>query len=200
MLQSPVPKQSLASSKQNLSCRGVFCVPQIDGLYCNVVQLPKSQDYICLPHDVAAGSNDLFVCEIYITPRSPAPSDLCASASFHYLNLALKIFPTYAPERRFPPPWSVEEQDACFVVQRPAACLFLFRGGAGPAIGGGTSNSKPCAPRRSVGKLAMAAQPRRGYRLLAKKCRIGHSSMSNLTPCASGSCIPKLTVLVARRI
>jgi hypothetical protein len=24
--------------------------------------------------------------------------------------------------------------------------------------------------------------------------------MSNLTPCASGSCIPKLTVLVARRI
>jgi hypothetical protein len=28
----------------------------------------------------------------------------------------------------------------------------------------------------------------------------GHSSMSNLTPCASGSCIPKLTVLVARRI
>jgi hypothetical protein len=124
MLQSPVPKQSLASSKQNLSCRGVFCVPQIDGLYRNVVQLPKSQDYICLPHDVAAGSNDLFVCEIYITPRSPAPSDLCASASFHYLNLALKIFPTYAPERRFPPPWSVEEQPAC-----------LFRGRTRPAIG-----------------------------------------------------------------
>jgi hypothetical protein len=29
---------------------------------------------------------------------------------------------------------------------------------------------------------------------------MGHTSMSNLTPCASGSCIPKLTVLVARRI
>ena len=29
---------------------------------------------------------------------------------------------------------------------------------------------------------------------------IGHSSISNLTPCASGSCVPKLIVLVARRI
>jgi hypothetical protein len=79
MLRSPVPKQSLASSKQNLSCRDVFCVLQINGFCDNVVQLPKPQDYICHPHDVAAGSNDLFVCEIYITPRSPAPSDLCAS-------------------------------------------------------------------------------------------------------------------------
>jgi hypothetical protein len=35
---------------------------------------------------------------------------------------------------------------------------------------------------------------------LARKCRIGHSSISNVTPCASGSCVPKLTVLVARRI
>jgi hypothetical protein len=27
---------------------------------------------------------------------------------------------------------------------------------------------KPCAPRKNLGKLAMAARPRRGYRLLAK--------------------------------
>jgi hypothetical protein len=77
-----------------------------------------AQDYICLPHDVAAGNNDLFACEIYITPRNPAPSDLCASASFHYHNLALKIFLKYAPPRRFPPPWSVEE--SCFVVKDSA--------------------------------------------------------------------------------
>jgi hypothetical protein len=81
VLRSPVPKQSLASSKQNLSCRDVFCVLQINGLCDNVVQLPKPQDYICLPHGVAADNNDLFVCEIYIMRRSPAPSDLCASAS-----------------------------------------------------------------------------------------------------------------------
>ena len=36
--------------------------------------------------------------------------------------------------RRFPPPWSVEKWDACFVVkdhggQKPGVCL--FRGGAG---------------------------------------------------------------------
>jgi hypothetical protein len=135
MLQSPVPKQSLASSKQNLSCRGVFCVPQIDGLYCNV----------CLPHDVAAGSNDLFVCEIYITPRSPAPSDLCASASFHYLNLALKIFPTYAPERRFPPPWSVDEQPAC-----------LFRGRTRPAIGSQAAHERGAADCGQYRKAAGA--------------------------------------------
>jgi hypothetical protein len=43
------------------------------------------------------------------------------------------------PARRFPPPWSVEEQDACFVVvdrSGPKARVHLFRGRAGPAIGG----------------------------------------------------------------
>ena len=49
-------------------------------------------------------------------PRNPAPSDLCALASSHYLNLALKIFTTYAPSRRFPPLWSVEDIGGAFVV------------------------------------------------------------------------------------
>jgi hypothetical protein len=38
--------------------------------------------------------------------------------------------------RRFPPPWSVEEQKACFVPQRTEARLRLLRGRARPAIGG----------------------------------------------------------------
>jgi hypothetical protein len=42
------------------------------------------------------------------------------------------------PARRFPPPWSVEELDACFVVidatgQKLGLCL---RGRAGVALGG----------------------------------------------------------------
>jgi hypothetical protein len=37
-------------------------------------------------------------------------------------------------------------------------------------------------------------------KLSAREYRIDHSSISNLTPCASGSWVPKLIVLVARRI
>jgi hypothetical protein len=43
------------------------------------------------------------------------------------------------PARRFPPPWSVEEQSACFVVSDGAGqqlALCLFRGCAGAEIGG----------------------------------------------------------------
>jgi hypothetical protein len=42
------------------------------------------------------------------------------------------------PERRFPPPWSVEEQDACLVVIDSAGqkhWLFLLQRRAGPTIG-----------------------------------------------------------------
>src|SRR5215468_7620741 len=106
MMLSPVPKQSPANSKQNLSCRDVFCVLQINRLCDNVVQLPKPQDYICLPDDLVAGNNDLCACEIYVTPRNPAPSDLSAFlsiyASFHYDNLVLKIFPIYVPSSPLP--------------------------------------------------------------------------------------------------
>jgi len=38
------------------------------------------------------------------------------------------------PQRRFPPPWSAEETDACFIVrdaQRAGARVPLFRGRAG---------------------------------------------------------------------
>jgi hypothetical protein len=48
--------------------------------------------------------------------------------------------------RRFPPPWSVEETDACFIVRdvlMTGARLRLFRGGAGTALGGA-----PAHPRR----------------------------------------------------
>jgi hypothetical protein len=44
------------------------------------------------------------------------------------------------PGRRFPPPWTVEETDACFHREgsrRPVAGLRLFRGGARSASGGG---------------------------------------------------------------
>ena len=36
------------------------------------------------------------------------------------------------PERRFPPPWSVDEQEACFIVKTPTGrrSLHLLRGGA----------------------------------------------------------------------
>ena len=40
------------------------------------------------------------------------------------------------PERRFPPPWSVEETDACFIVRDAngrALRLCVLRGGAGQA-------------------------------------------------------------------
>jgi hypothetical protein len=43
------------------------------------------------------------------------------------------------PARRFPPPWSVEETDACFIVRDAngqALAYVLFRGGAGQALGG----------------------------------------------------------------
>jgi hypothetical protein len=43
------------------------------------------------------------------------------------------------PERRDPPPWSVEDIDAAFVVKeqrRAKARLFLLRGGAGPPLDG----------------------------------------------------------------
>jgi hypothetical protein len=37
--------------------------------------------------------------------------------------------------RRFPPPWSVEETDACFIVRdaNRQALAYVFRGGAGTA-------------------------------------------------------------------
>jgi hypothetical protein len=54
-------------------------------------------------------------------------------------------------------------------------------------------------PNRPGGGLHDASD-HRPYRLLARNCRIGHPSISNLTPWASGSCVPKLIVLVARRI
>jgi len=43
------------------------------------------------------------------------------------------------PARRFPPPWLVEEQDACFVVRDPrraGARVCLFRGRAGTTLSG----------------------------------------------------------------
>jgi hypothetical protein len=41
-------------------------------------------------------------------------------------------------ERRFPPPWSVEEQSACFVVRdhNGQALVCVFRGRARAQIGG----------------------------------------------------------------
>src|SRR5436190_21534154 len=99
MLQSPAAKQSLASSKQNLSCRDVFCALQINPLCDNVVQLPKPQDYICLPDYVAAGNNDLFACEIYITPRNPAPNGPCSSHNYKPLKIS-SLCPLRAASRR----------------------------------------------------------------------------------------------------
>ena len=49
-------------------------------------------------------------------------------------------------KRRFPPPWSVEETDACFIVKDHAnghsLAYVYFRGGAGPASGA----AKPAHP------------------------------------------------------
>jgi hypothetical protein len=42
------------------------------------------------------------------------------------------------PARRFPPPWSVDELDACFVVRDNTGqqlAYVYFRGGAGAEIG-----------------------------------------------------------------
>jgi len=60
------------------------------------------------------------------------------------------------PARRFPPPWSVEETDACFVVRDhngQGARLFLFRGGAGTAIGGASARPRfatRCTEHRTI--------------------------------------------------
>jgi hypothetical protein len=43
------------------------------------------------------------------------------------------------PARRFPPPWTAEETDACFIVRDEnwqALAYVYFRGGAGTARGG----------------------------------------------------------------
>jgi hypothetical protein len=44
--------------------------------------------------------------------------------------------PAEVTPRRFPPPWTVEKTDACFIVkdQRQVACVCLFRGRARPAL------------------------------------------------------------------
>ena len=55
------------------------------------------------------------------------------------------------PEAIFPPPWSVEETNACFIVRDangPGAGLRLFRGGAGAARSG-SPMSWPSASRRT---------------------------------------------------
>jgi hypothetical protein len=47
-------------------------------------------------------------------------------------------------ERRFPPPWSVEEQAACFVVRDSNGqqlAFVYFRGSAGAKIGGKTTDA-----------------------------------------------------------
>ena len=75
-----------------------------------------------------------------------------------------------------------------------------------PMLWGAGQHAGAVPLRADLGPNAIAAQ--RGVtpqvartitgRLLARMhC---HSSISNLTPCASGSCVPKLIVLVARRI
>ena len=43
------------------------------------------------------------------------------------------------PDRRFPPPWSVEETDSCYIVRdanEQALAYVYFEGGAGAAGGG----------------------------------------------------------------
>ena len=55
----------------------------------------------------------------------------------------------------------------------------------------------------AVGRTARAWQPPSTHVLhrWRSPCpRQRHSSISNLTPCATGSCVPKLIVLVARRM
>jgi hypothetical protein len=48
--------------------------------------------------------------------------------------------------RRFPPPWSVEELDACFVVKdsagRKLSYVYLFRGRVRPAISGQAAHAR----------------------------------------------------------
>src|SRR6516225_2301971 len=61
--------------------------------------------------------------------------------------------------RRFPPPWSVEELEACFIVKdRPKAGFYLFRGRAGATISGQTAHERRgatdcCEHRETAGAI-----------------------------------------------
>jgi hypothetical protein len=71
------------------------------------------------------------------------------------------------PSRRFPSPWSVEEQSACYVVRDhngQQLAYSLFRGGAGPAISGQATYERRSAKDRSqyreaAGFTCSAAEP-----------------------------------------
>ena len=50
------------------------------------------------------------------------------------VGASVQVMLAHVP-RRFPPPWSVEELDACFVVRDQQTGVCLFREGDGSAIG-----------------------------------------------------------------
>ena len=65
--------------------------------------------------------------------------------------------------RRFPPPWSAEEQPACFVVRDATgqALVFLFRGRAGPTLSGKTAQQRRGAADRGQHRQAAGAAAQR---------------------------------------
>jgi hypothetical protein len=60
------------------------------------------------------------------------------------------------PARRFPPTWSIDELEACFVVKEAngaEARLFLLRGGARPAAAKMLTKDEPRRIAANIAKL-----------------------------------------------
>jgi hypothetical protein len=102
-----LPTNSMFTRRQ---CRlGSRDRPKVEGLILVTTHAASRRlDATCLADiRLFAPTYALFAFEIYVMPQNPAPSDLCASASFHYHN--------------FTSPWTVEERPRSISVSRRLA-------------------------------------------------------------------------------